>query len=466
MQRYLLIGLVLLLSLCNVAYPQPEADDSPQTIEVRSSSQVRSQIIHLEEREGLSVTGESTDPSFSVDLYVYNKDKTLVGMDDQDLSSPVFNWSAPEAGDYYIVCINPTSGSGSITVTAERTKSLSVPGTPTYAQVQVFYATDRIATGATLPDSHFGTELDQSDRLHLGSCTVSIPRDHRMGELEGPSIFRLEFREDPAKDVVLQSVKEENESTFYRDVADRIQHSPSKRILVFIHGFNTSFNDAMRRTAQIAYDVGFEGPAIAYSWPSQAEANVEAYNKDSRNSALTAIHLKSFLESLARRSGATTIDLIAHSMGNRPLTTALAGMAKSNPHSMARTFKQVILMAPDIDAGLFRQMATSIEIPSDRITLYASSKDVALKLSQAYSGYDRAGEGGANIVVLKGIDTVDASSVDTSTLGFYHQYYADSSTILSDVFHVLNGDPIQDRFGLRSVSTQLGSYWVFVPTAH
>ena len=38
---------------------------------------------------------------------------------------------------------------------------------------------------------------------------------------------------------------------------------------MFVHGFNVSFADAARRTAQIAYDLAFGGPG-ALSWPYSA----------------------------------------------------------------------------------------------------------------------------------------------------------------------------------------------------
>ncbi len=71
-----------------------------------------------------------------------------------------------------------------------------------FAIVRVFYATDRTRTASTKPAEMFGVGRAA---LSYGSCDVSIPRDHRMGELESPSIWRLDFREDPTKHVVLLS---------------------------------------------------------------------------------------------------------------------------------------------------------------------------------------------------------------------------------------------------------------------
>jgi esterase/lipase superfamily enzyme len=264
----------------------------------------------------------------------------------------------------------------------------------------------------------------------------------------------------------VKQVTEEPASEFFARVAKRTANSQQKEALVFVHGFNTTFQDAVRRTAQIAYDLGFDGPAITYSWPSQGSIGVVSYNKDVRNAELTADHFQHFLQDLRTQSGATTIHLIAHSMGNRPLTAALKQFARNSGPDSHTHFNQVVLMAPDIDAAQFKQLANEIQKSATRITLYASSKDEALKLSTVYAGYPRAGQGGDDIVVVPGIDTVDASLVDTSLIGFSHQYYADNGTVLSDLFYVLKGNSIGKRFGLMQRQSRDGPYWLLEAAAH
>ena len=57
-----------------------------------------------------------------------------------------------------------------------------------YTKVKVFYGTNRTRTGSDKPHEYFGNE---SARLTYGSCEVSIPRDHEMGELEAPFMRSL-----------------------------------------------------------------------------------------------------------------------------------------------------------------------------------------------------------------------------------------------------------------------------------
>lgn len=328
---------------------------------------------------------------------------------------------------------------------------------PDYAVVKTFFATDRNLTGKTKPDEMFGASRSN---ITYGTCDVSIPRDHRMGELESPSIWRLEFREDPAKHVVLLSVAISPKDKFYSDVAARVHHFPKSSAFLFVHGYNVTFEDAARRTAQIAYDLGFEGAPIFYSWPSQG--TTPAYTIDEQNIEWTQTNLRSFLDDFFTRSDAQNVYLIAHSMGNRALTRAVASLLTDKPALRSR-LKEVILTAPDIDAEVFkRDIAPALAATGRPVTLYASSEDLALIASKKVHGYPRAGDSGQGLVVVPGIETIDATHVDTSLLG--HSYFAEARSVLSDMFYLIRNDQRADqRFGLRPIDAQVGRYWEFKP---
>jgi len=449
--------LVQMLFFATQGVPQHQRSE---TVSIEPNSTTRSMVYQLQAGDTLGVTVESNDDRFGVDLYIYNSAKELVGKDDEDSTSTSFNWIAPHAGSYYLLADNFSDASGSLTVIVAAGKGQGPSEAPTYAKVKIFFATDRNLTGKGANEK-FGAQPDSAGALHLGECTVSIPRDHRMGELEGPSIWRLEVRSDPENHITLMAVDDEERSVFFRNVAFHTRRSRRKELFVFVHGFNTTFEDATRRTAQIAYDLGFDGPAILYSWPSQGSKSPIAYNMDGTNADLTVDHLQKFLQDLVDQSGAMTIHLIAHSMGNRPLTNALRQMATAGSIKKHPSFDQVVLMAPDIDASIFRQLAPKIYPSAKRITMYASSRDEALKLSNEFAGYPRAGQGGNQIVIVRGVDSIDASSVDTSLIGLYHQYYADNSSVLSDLFYLLKDQPPDKRFGLRRETAPDGDYWEF-----
>jgi prepilin-type N-terminal cleavage/methylation domain-containing protein len=328
--------------------------------------------------------------------------------------------------------------------------------TQNYAVVRTFFATDRNATGKTKQNEMFGVE--RASNLTYGTCDVSIPRDHRMGELEAPSILRWEFREDPNKHVVLLSASINSQNNFFADLAARVHASSKSNAFIFVHGYNVTFEDAARRTAQISYDLGFDGAPVFYSWPAQG--STPKYTVDEQTIEWSQTNLKNFLKDFFTRSDAKNIYLIAHSMGNRALTRAVASLMSENPSFRTR-LKEVILAAPDIDAEVFkRDIAPALAAAGRPITLYASSKDLALVASKKIHGYPRAGDSGKGLVIVKGIETIDATNVDTSFLG--HSYFAETFSILSDIFYLIRDDIRADkRFGLRSIDVKAGRYWAF-----
>ncbi len=330
---------------------------------------------------------------------------------------------------------------------------------PNYYTMKVFYATDRSATGQTEAAKFYGTDRDLHETLSLGTCDVSIPRDHRPGELEAPSIWKLEFHQDPEKHVVLLGVQTEEQKQFYRDLTSAVAASDNKEAFVFIHGYKTTFEDAARRTGQLAYDLNFHGAPIFYSWPSKGD--LDGYAADEDTIVWTTPHLKAFLQQVALQSNARTVHLIAHSMGNRALTQALADLAASPAGPAKPHFREVILAAPDVDQDVFKQLAAAMEKSADRVTLYASSHDEALAASKKLHEFPRAGEAGRNLLVMKGIDTIDVSTVDTSLLG--HSYFGDNGSVISDIHRLLTqGSPPNQRSCLSQASLLNLAYWVFV----
>jgi esterase/lipase superfamily enzyme len=295
--------------------------------------------------------------------------------------------------------------------------------------------------------------------LELGTCEVSVPKDHQVGTLESPSVLRLEFRQDPERHVVLLGVHPQPDREFYADLRKCVEQTARKEAFVFIHGYNVGFEKAVRRTAQIAYDLKFKGAPIVYSWPSQE--GLLSYTVDETNVAWTVPHLKDFLLGVAQQSGATSVHLIAHSMGNRALTSALRELALEHKAECPR-FHEVVLTAPDIDADVFRRdLAPAIVGMADRVTLYASSNDEALMASRAVHGYRRAGDSGNAMVVVTGVDTVDVSEVDTSLIG--HSYYGSNTTVLADLFELVQGSkPPDQRKWLRAMRLGALKYWKFL----
>jgi len=302
---------------------------------------------------------------------------------------------------------------------------------------------------------------EHTNQVKLGFCEVTIPDIHQEGQLERPTFVQWQFVEDPEKHIIVRRVQQLDPETYFADLQSELGQRGNS-ILVFVHGYNVSFESAARRTAQMSHDLKFAGAPIFYSWPSQA--NWRKYRVDEKNVELSINQLKSFLLDITERSGADTINLIAHSIGNRALTSALKEIEVSTTQQ-DKLFNQVILAAPDIDADVFRErIAPAIVTKARKITLYASSKDLALVASREFnSGDPRAGDAGADLVLVPGIDTIDVSAGESSLLG--HSYYGDSASVLQDIEFLLRDHPASERRFLEPYPQREPTHWLFQPAS-
>ena len=332
-------------------------------------------------------------------------------------------------------------------------------GVPLPSGVQVFFATDRALEQGT---GTFGNA--RGPATTLGTVLVSIPPTHRIGAIERPGWFRRLLGSQPTagKDMLLlggpQTLTPEQ---FYREIQNASAPSASERsAFIFVHGYNNSFEDAALRTAQLAVDLQIRSVPVFYSWPSQAR--MLNYFTDSSNAEWSEPHFVAFLQEFSAKSTASNIYVIGHSMGTRIVAKGLTSLLKSKPE-LAGRFKEVLLAAPDIDAQIFKeQIAPKFVDLKTNVTIYASSNDKTLKLSKEANGFARLGDAGSELVVLTGIETIDASAIETDWLS--HGYFAQSRPLLTDLTLLLrNSMRAGSRPSLRPMTREGLAYWSFAP---
>jgi esterase/lipase superfamily enzyme len=331
-----------------------------------------------------------------------------------------------------------------------------------FATVRVFYGTDRKTSGSVKPAEFYGAERGD---LQYGYLDVTIPQVHQEAELEtrsqwdvtsyfvGPAGLRARY-------VLLEQVTPLARDGFLTALRKQIKEAPSKDVFIFVHGFNSTFEDAARRCAQLAYDLDFDGTPMMYSWASAGSAT--AYTKDEATVTASGRKMAQMLDDVVAQSGAERIHLIAHSMGNRALIEALQTyLATREASHRQHIFDQIVFTAPDVDRDYFVDAIKSLSGAAARVTLYASNTDLALQSSQLLHDAPRAGLAGANVISMAGVDTIDMSEVPADSLG--HNYFAANSGAIYDLFRLLwRGDPPPQRCGMDSHKPgSLLSVWLF-----
>ena len=198
---------------------------------------------------------------------------------------------------------------------------------------------------------------------------VTVPKVHEVPNIERPWAYRIPLTniiiyqeaEDPKKHFTMQEVKALSKEEYLRLIRERLAASSrfKDHAVVFIHGFNTTFDYAVYRAAQMAYDLKFDGAPFVYSWPSKGQLGLQDYGYDRGSAEQAEPYLKEFLNLVSRESGAKTVSIIAHSMGNQLLLPVLRDLKNAAPPGVA--ISQVILAAPDVDRDRFENLAGEIK---------------------------------------------------------------------------------------------------------
>lgn len=322
--------------------------------------------------------------------------------------------------------------------------------------VTVFFASNRNVLSETGCVDALGKKRGKS--LVYGYCHVKIPFDHKTGVVETPSWFKLEWSENPDKHVSILGGGTVAKAEFEQMISRRLKENGSS--FIYVHGYNVAFEDAAKRTAQMAYDLDFKGVPAFYSWPSAGKT--EDYVPDEAAVEAAKSKFYRFLVDYLKQPRVKKVYLIAHSMGNRAVAGSLVTLNLQHPKLRGK-IKEVILAAPDIDSDVFAdEIVPGIRPAKWPVTMYVSDSDMALLASKTFHQYPRAGFVSDNVLVLPGIDTVDASLIKTDFLS--HSYYGDSTTLIYDIYNIINtGKRPGQRRKLAQVSDANGVYWRFMP---
>lgn len=265
------------------------------------------------------------------------------------------------------------------------------------------------------PGTYFNGE--RTAALDLADFTVSVPPNHKHGEVEVPS-----GAGNPQTDfVVRHGGYIDSEKEFVARLNRRLAEKPrgQRKVLVFIHGYNTMFAEGLYRFAQVVHDSKSQAVPVHFSWASRGELSDYVYDN---NSATAARDRLERLFRLVLESNADKVNVLAHSMGNWVTVETMRQMKIKGGIPRGEKVETIMLAAPDIDVDVFKSQMRTIGRPKKPFLIVLSKDDRALALSR-FLGGDKARVGdtadfadltalGAVVIDLTDIHGQDASNHD------------------------------------------------------
>ena len=298
------------------------------------------------------------------------------------------------------------------------------------AEHGVFIATTR----ARAKDAREVFDGARAPQVDYAEVDITVPAAHKIGQIER----RRGNVADPSKYFTARKVTAFSEGEFKAALRADIKRSGG-RALVFIHGYNTSFDAAVYRMTQIVHDAGTSATPVLFSWASGGRTLDYVYDTNSATAARDA--LEATLR-LVAEAGATRIDIVAHSMGNWVTMEALRQLAIAGDPRLGGRIGDVILASPDIDIDVFKAQMARYGKPERPFVLMTSADDKALRLSAVLAGArPRVGDSGdaAELAGL-GVVVVDLSQVQGDRLA--HTKFAENPVMIKLIGDSLNREEL------------------------
>jgi esterase/lipase superfamily enzyme len=279
---------------------------------------------------------------------------------------------------------------------------------PTDRTLNIYYATNRAVDQSRRITNYSG---ERANNLSFGIMHVRVPDNHHPGKVDYDS--NLEH-------ITIQNERAYMENNFAVTGIAPLDHTTfigllhidrRDTALVFVHGYNSSFNDSAFRLAQVVWDGQlYELIPLLFSWPSKNDTKAYLYDKESAD--ISVDYFVQLLELLQKQVGIKTVHIIAHSMGNQIVLNAIS---KAVDALKSRPLGEIVLAAADVDRQKFIQVIDAVRNITQGMTLYASADDAALLWSGFVASDDRAGSvTEAGPIVVKGVESIDMTSVNPS----------------------------------------------------
>ncbi len=208
---------------------------------------------------------------------------------------------------------------------------------------------------------------------------VSIPPSHQRGRVELPSSPNPDPETEFAAVSVEAATPEQAWAWFEAQETDG-------RVLIFVHGYNVRFADAVFSLAQITEDLPVVAAPVLFSWPSRGALLGYLYDRESATYARDAFEM--VLTEAVESDNVSQITILAHSMGSWITMETLRQMSIRNGR-VSEKIVDVVLAAPDLDIDVFEQQFLALGEDRPYFTFLVSRDDRALGLSRLLAGREQ-----------------------------------------------------------------------------
>lgn len=247
-------------------------------------------------------------------------------------------------------------------------------------------STETIFIAAMRNEAQRGQMFGQirSNDMTYAEALISIPPTHKLGNIErGTGMI------NSARYFAPLGVSFEPDVRSLSRAIKAEQTNAQEPLLLFVHGYNNTLEDAVFRLAQIQHDFELNNSALLFSWPSAGDPRGYVYDRDSVLFARS--DFARLLEDL-QRAGQRRILILAHSMGSQLVMEALRQLKLEGKTAPLRAIDGVVMMSPDIDPDVFRKQAQEIGKLPQPFVIMTTQNDRVLNLAGLLTGRkDRLG---------------------------------------------------------------------------
>ena len=232
-------------------------------------------------------------------------------------------------------------------------------------------------------------------------------------------------------------------------------------VVLYIHGFATSFRRAVAQGTEIAHRTQLSGPMVIFSWPANRAPTAwpslhallsRAYRQDSAFALRSADALVATIADLRNVTRPRSLTVVGHSLGALLVTEALRMTSALRDSLTVSPLRALVLFAPDLSATRFRDsLAAPLESVAARRVVYVSQSDRMLALSRLVNHSTRAGQAGAETALaaanVEVVDVTNGLRVDNFMLRLVEPHHAMrwASSALYDFIGVVKGAPSHCR---------------------